>query len=480
MPSFPILSSVIRAAMWRRFSPALREPHPASVIALALLASGAGILLERALGGEASSFQLYGVNSALLGSVVTIALVSLFAPFGQRSASVAIVLGLSILSSLVLAGLVLAAAQVFPNGSDSESWLPLIFWMAVMILIVVWMIGAVATVLRSLDPGTARRPVLRSVGVPLGTLMALVLLPSWPTFIGKDFNSATANIWELISAATASNEPPANWTAREESAASIEMAQPALMESKIGGLAARRDAENNIFVLGIAGSNTETVFETEIKASLDVLNQRFNTQDRSILLVNPRKAFPRLDPVASISNMSVALRAIGQRMDKDRDILILALTSHGSKAGFALNFGSVVDRTLTPFTLQTMLDIAGIKNRIIIVSACYSGVFVPKLADENTVVITASSATANSFGCSNERDWTYFGDAFFNQALRTAPTLSAAFEQAKALVSEWEKRDGLTPSQPQIHVGAKISQQFPMVGLPETAPAERSAAVVQN
>lgn len=253
-----------------------------------------------------------------------------------------------------------------------------------------------------------------------------------------------------------------------------------MLKDRLEGLAARQGSESNVFVVGVAGSSTEKVFETEIKASVDVLDQRFKTTERSMVLVNRKQAFPPLEPVASVSNLATALRAIGGRMDKDRDVLILALTSHGSKAGFSLKLGSIVDRTLTPFTLQTMLEIAEIKNRIIIVSACYSGVFVPDLADENTVIITASSATTNSFGCSNEREWTYFGDAFFNQALRTAPTLAAAFEQAKALVSEWEQRDGLKSSQPQIHIGEAISRLMPLVGAPTIPPKEGQEARLKD
>ena len=480
MSPLRLLSSVMRAAAWRRFQPTATEPHPVFVIALALLASAAGVLFERVLGGEGSSFQIYGVNSALLASVVIVAFASLCAPRGRQAACIAIVLGLSILSSVLLALAALAAARLFPADANGDSGSTLIFWLAVSIGIVLWAVGAIAAVLRSLGAGEVRRPVLRAFAILLGILATSVLLPYWPTFTGKDFKSATVNIWELISAATASNEPPDGWIQRQEIEAAIEMMQPSFLKSRLDGLAARQDSESNIFVVGVAGSSTETVFETEIKASLDVLDQRFGTKERSILLLNPTQAFPPQEPVASVSNLATALHDIGKRMDKDRDVLVLALTSHGSKAGFSLKFGSVVDRTLTPFTLQGMLESAGIKNRIIIVSACYSGVFVPDLADENTVVITASSATTNSFGCSNERDWTYFGDAFFNQALRTAPTLAAAFDQAKALVAEWEQRDGLTPSRPQIHIGEAISRLMPLVGAPAIQPKEGKEARLRD
>ncbi|MCU4181238.1 C13 family peptidase [Bosea sp. BH3] len=480
MPAFSLLSNIISAGAWQRFSLPSREPHPASLVALAVLSGLSAVLFEWTLAGEDRAFQLYGVNSVIAGSAISIALMGMAAPLGRRASGIAIGLGLSILTSLVLSGLALSRDVFLLDWSEANAIASTGLSFATLIVVVIWSIGAFATALGSLASEASIRPVGRAIAAVVGTFVALALLPTWPIFTGKDFTTSTANIWELISAATADNEPDPRWVQRQEIAAAIEMAQPAAMEEAIGNVAARREGEDNIFVLGVAGSNTETVFATELQASVEVVGHRLGTTNRSILLVNPAKTFPSTLPIASVSNISAALRAIGKRMDKDRDAALLVLTSHGDKTGFSLAFGSLVQRTLTPFALKAMLDSAEIKNRIIVVSACYSGVFVPELADENTVVITASSATTNSFGCSNERDWTYFGDAFFNQALRTAPTLSAAFEKAKELVGEWERRDGLTSSQPQIHVGDAIGRHFPIVGRPSNSPAASAAAVASD
>lgn len=479
MPAAAILRAIFRVSGWRQFPVPAADPHPGFLVALALLSTMATALFDWALSDESWSFQLYGVNSALLGSAVVAALAGMFAPPERRSIAIAVVFGLSTLSSLALTGIAiiydaLAATRI---GEDfpPASWL----WVTITAITIVWSSGAIATTFRSLASGRPIRALSRAIGMIIGISVISTLLPNWPTFTGKDFSKSTANIWELISAATASDDPDPGWVQREELSASIEMAQPTMLRQAIDGLASRQEAESNIFVLGVAGSNSETVFATEIKASLGILDQRFKTKDRSILLVNSLKTFPSI-PAASIANMSAAIRAIGERMDKERDTVVLVLTSHGDKTGFTLDLGSIVRRSLTPFTLKSMLDAAEIKNRIVIVSACYSGIFVPELADENTVVITASSATTNSFGCSNEREWTYFGDAFFNQALRAAPTLSAAFEQAKILISEWEEREGLTPSQPQIHIGAAIGRKFPFIGTPASKLPDSSAAMIGN
>jgi hypothetical protein len=103
-----------------------------------------------------------------------------------------------------------------------------------------------------------------------------------------------------------------------------------------------------------------------------------------------------------------------------------------------------------------MIDASGARYRIVIISACYSGVFVPVLANPHTLVITAAAADRPSFGCEDGATWTYFGDAFYNQALRRGAKLDAAFAEAKRLVTERERRDGFAPSEPQIAGGSLV------------------------
>jgi hypothetical protein len=142
-------------------------------------------------------------------------------------------------------------------------------------------------------------------------------------------------------------------------------------------------------------------------------------------------------------------------MDPDHDTLVVVLTSHGSPKGLAIEAGTTSE-TLTPPELRRMLDASGAKYRIVIISACYSGVFVPALADPRTLVITAAAADRPSFGCEDGRRWTYFGDAFFNQALRRAPDLESAFEMARRLVTARERRDAFEPSRPQLAGGSEV------------------------
>ena len=103
-----------------------------------------------------------------------------------------------------------------------------------------------------------------------------------------------------------------------------------------------------------------------------------------------------------------------------------------------------------------MLNASGARYRVVIISACYSGVFARALADRRTLVITAAAPDRPSFGCEDGATWTYFGDAFFNQALRGARTLDDAFCRARDIVARRERREGFEPSEPQMNGGSEV------------------------
>jgi hypothetical protein len=96
----------------------------------------------------------------------------------------------------------------------------------------------------------------------------------------------------------------------------------------------------------------------------------------------------------------------------------------------------------------------------VIVSACYSGIFVKPLANENTIVLTAADAKSTSFGCAEGREWTYFGDALFQHSLKPGTDFQVAFGKARGLIAEWEKRDRFASSNPQGHFGEALMRKL--------------------
>ncbi len=88
-----------------------------------------------------------------------------------------------------------------------------------------------------------------------------------------------------------------------------------------------------------------------------------------------------------------------------------------------------------------ILDKSGIKRKIIEISACHAGAFIPVFRDSNSINITAAAAEKTSFGCCDDRDLTYFGEAFYRDALPKAGDIRSAFEDAKSTIGLREQQE---------------------------------------
>lgn len=263
---------------------------------------------------------------------------------------------------------------------------------------------------------------------------------------------------------------PDVWSPLESQAAQPEGA-PADAETLLFGQAARIDRalqavghetspHPRAFFLGFAGVGEQKVFAQEIGLASRVLGERYGIEGRGLSLINDERDLERA-PLATVSGLKYALRGLASRMNLDRDVLFLSISSHGSEdPAIAVSNSQLPLDDLTDEDLADALDESGIKWRVIIISACYAGGFIDALRDPQTIVITAAAADRTSFGCSNDRDLTYFGEAFYRDALPTARTLDEAFETAKAAIAARERREHDTPSNPQAYFGAEMQAKL--------------------
>src|SRR6266852_3688498 len=193
------------------------------------------------------------------------------------------------------------------------------------------------------------------------------------------------------------------------------------------------------------------VFRSEATGAAQVVAGRFGSGPINVQY-NSKKGGG-----ATIEGLAMSLPAAANGMDADNDVLFLILTSHGSRAGLAVKAGRLT-QTLTPSNLADMLARTGMRYKVVVISACYSGVFIPRLANPDTLVITAADADHPSFGCRDKAKWTYFGNAFFNVALRQAQSLKDAFVVARALVKKRELRERFEPSNPLMTGGENVQR----------------------
>jgi hypothetical protein len=239
-------------------------------------------------------------------------------------------------------------------------------------------------------------------------------------------------------------------------------AQSRLLNKNLQAIEYGEFAQSHWYFLGVAGASYQDVFMSEVKRIREQFDTRFGTFGRSMILVNNPATRTEI-PIASRTSMELSLKRMGQQMNRESDVLFLYMTSHGLQNQFEMENAPLDLAQVDPKWLRDALDRSGIRWRVIVISACYSGSFVSALQNDNTLIITASAADRASFGCSNEADYTYFGRAFFDQAMREQHSMKDAFAQAKDTVAQWESAQGFDPSEPQWSIGKNMELMLPQL-----------------
>jgi hypothetical protein len=220
---------------------------------------------------------------------------------------------------------------------------------------------------------------------------------------------------------------------------------------------------NDLFFVGFGADSTQDVFMREIDHVQRVANERLGTSGRSVALVNNLKTLDST-PLASSTNLRIALKHIGSKMNRDEDVIFLYLTSHGSmNHELAVEMWPLDLNYIRPVDIKTYLDDADIRWRIILVSACYSGGFIKALQDEHSLILTAAASDKTSFGCANENEYTYFGEALFKNMENKPYQFVEHFVQAMEKIKQRELHENLIPSEPQLFIGKLMKEKLKLL-----------------
>lgn len=235
----------------------------------------------------------------------------------------------------------------------------------------------------------------------------------------------------------------------------------AALRKALDALTPQRPGVTDLYAVGFAGDAGEDVFRNEALYLKTLFSQRFEAAGHVLTLVNhPDNLTERpYAPLATYDNLYDTLARIGKLMDPEEDVLLLFVTTHGTEDHtLYVQVSEDEEDFITPQDLREALDDAGTRNRVIVLSACYSGGFIPALKSPDTMLITAARADRASFGCGNTADATYFGQAWLVDALNRTTDFEQAYRLAADEIGTREKAGGEQPSMPQLWRGGRIGK----------------------
>lgn len=392
--------------------------------------------------GAAGEFSWFGLGNEFFGAgVLLLTAAALALAFRQRELALA-------LPVLILAGFpLLQALRVAPHLAatavpDWDSYAP-----ATDLLTIAWVfalcVRAVAVALESDSRGRWWRALVGGVALIAPLWLAPSIAPSDPWWTGPSAQDGFDPRYP-----NPASEP-------------VLAVQRRLLDDALADLDDERPGATDLYFVGFAGDAHEDVFRKDVLAAQTTMDERWGTDGRSIALINnPRTLLET--PMATVTNLRETLNEIGAAIDTEQDVVMLYLASHGSR-------GQVLEVSMPPLelaplaapALKSLLDAAGIKWRIIVVSACQSGGFVDALQDDNTLVVTAADAETTGFGCGHDDAATTFGEALFQHGLAQSDSLLAGIEAArKRLAEQVGKGAGGPHALPRTFVGPAMAEKL--------------------
>lgn len=316
-------------------------------------------------------------------------------------------------------------------------------------LVVLWI---VAVLVRSVAVAFAPPPVhgwLRAIGAGL-----LLAAPIW--FANVLFPNAA---WWNEDGPYASADGGMN-----AGSEAVLATQGFLLNHVLDALEEERPGRADLYFVGFAPYGRDDAFRQDVEAAQRIMDARWGAAGRSVLLLNSPQTLISA-PFATVTNLRETLNEIGAIIDPDDDVVMVYLASRsGPDHRLDASLPPLELVELSPSGLKHLLDDAGIRWRIIVVSACYAGGYIEALKNDTTLIIAAAQADRESFGCGERGPAGFFGDAFFQQGLAKGESVEAAFEGARQRVAAREREAGYAPpSNPQMHMGSGIAEKLKML-----------------
>jgi hypothetical protein len=204
---------------------------------------------------------------------------------------------------------------------------------------------------------------------------------------------------------------------------------------------------------------TETFDNARRDVAAELIRKGFSAANLRQFSVRP-EFYPDTKPgKADLEPIYESLKSLAQQA---KGGCLIYFSSHGSPQGVVLD-----GRIIPPQLIDEMIsDACGRRPTIVIISACFSGVFVPALADTNRMILTAARPDRSSFGCSESDKYPYF-DTCMLQVMPQAHDFVALAPKVQQCVADREHQLGASPpSEPQVYVGPALRPILPLMAFP--------------
>lgn len=185
--------------------------------------------------------------------------------------------------------------------------------------------------------------------------------------------------------------------------------------------------------------------------------------------VRPRR-YPAAKPGESeLGRIHADLRGLAARNTAG---CLVYITSHGAPEGVMIG-----EDVLPPQLLAATIDDAcPSRPTIVVISACFSGVFVKPLQKDDRMVLTAARPDRASFGCSEDAKYPYFDGCFLSSA-PTARDFAALGRAVQACVARRERDTGAKPaSEPQLWIGPGLRPLLPLYAFKRSPPGKPASS----
>ncbi len=224
----------------------------------------------------------------------------------------------------------------------------------------------------------------------------------------------------------------------------------AQLEAAHASLAAERPPR--LVFAGFAMHSGSSAFRGDVELAAEVMRE---IDPRAVMfeLANPPAGREADWPLATRGNIRTVLQAIARDV-RPSDKVVLLFTTHGSARLLGVQEAQGRPDAIEASELQDWLAPLRSRPVLVLVSACYSGSFVPALMAPSHIVLTAASSTRSSFGCKSDSRNTFFVEELLRQDDLLSHSLVEIVDRARTAIERRESAMRLLASQPQSYWGS--------------------------